>query len=115
MSDVREMVTPEEDSERSALDAAIREVFATASGKRLMFWMLSNSAIYASAFTGDDAATNFRLGRQSAGLALIAKLDELDARYYPQLLLSVADMRELDRAVARAAAKPQEDDDASAP
>ena len=111
--DVREVLTPLQESERHELDRAIGEVFATAAGKRLIFWLLSEASIYASAFSGDEAATNFRLGKQAAGLSLIAKLDSLDARYYPQLLLAIADMRETDRAVARAAAgNPGDDDEA---
>ncbi|HEY5797668.1 MAG TPA: hypothetical protein VIU82_21910 [Bosea sp. (in: a-proteobacteria)] len=115
MADVREALTPQQESERHEIDRAFREVFATAAGKRVLFWLLSDAAIYASAFSLEAAATNFTLGKQSAGLALIAKLDELDARYYPQLLLAIADMRETDRAAARAAAVNAGDDDELAP
>lgn len=114
MSDVREIVPPEQERERMELDRAFRDVIALQAGKRVIFWLLSECAIYADAFTGEDAPTNYRLGQQSAGRKLIAKLDELDARYYPKLLLEMAEIREMDRAASRLATE-QGDDDEIAP
>lgn len=115
MSDVREALSPIQEAERAEIDRAFRDVFALASGKRVLFWLLSECRVYGDAFSGDDAATNYTLGLQAAGKKLISKLDDLDARYYPQLLLAMGEMRETDRAIARATADNHGEDDDEAP
>ena len=113
MSDLAEQLSPQDAAERADLDEAFREVFKTASGKRVLFWMLEQCAIYQDAFTGDDNATNYTLGRQSSGRKLIDKLDELDPRNYPALLLAVADDKAMKRAALERAAQQEDDDDAA--
>lgn len=113
MSDLAEQLSPQDAAERADLDEAFREVFKTASGKRVLFWMLEQCAIYSDAFTGDDNATNYTLGLQGGGRKLIAKLDELDPRYYPTLLLAVADDKAMKRAALERAAQQEDDDDAA--
>lgn len=113
MSDLSEQLSPEQAAERADLDQAFREVFTSASGKRVLFWMLEQCAIYEDAYTGDDNATNYRLGQQASGRKLIAKLDELDPRNYAALLLAVADDKAMKRAALERAAQQEDDDDAA--
>lgn len=96
--------------EQADLDQAIKDVLGTASGKRVIFWMLEEAGVYRDAFSGDDAATNYVLGQQSVGRKVIAALDQLDPRNYPRLLLDVADLKAMDRA-ANERADQQEDDE----
>lgn len=91
------------------LNAAFRAVLSTPQGKRVLFWVLEQASVYRDAFAGEDAPTNYTLGQQSIGRRLIGKMDELDARTYPRLLLDIADLKEMDRAVD--ARDEGEDDD----
>jgi len=110
-NDLNEPTSPEE-VEHAELNKAFREVFALAAGKRVLFWMLEQCAIYEDAFAGElTNATNYTLGRQSAGRRLIGKLDEIDPRMYPQLLKDVANIRDIDRAAAKSLAQKQEPED----
>ncbi len=111
MADLTEQLSAEQAVERQELDEAFRKVFATNEGKRILFWMLSGCAIYEDAFTGDDNVTNYRLGLQAGGRKLIAKLDEIEPRFYPQLLLAIADIKALDKAAAVVATKQETDED----
>jgi len=102
-----------DDVSREELDRAFREVLALSSGKRVLFWMLEQCGVYQDAFTGEAmASTNYSLGRQSVGRVVIGKLDEIDARNYPQLLLAIAELREIDKGHAAVLARKQlkEDD-----
>lgn len=113
MSDATEQLSPVEQAERDELSRSYGEVFKSASGKRVLFDMLEMCGVYDLAFTGENNATNFRLGMQEAGKRLISRLDEIDARLYPQLLLAIADFREMTKA-AIAAQQETEDDDIDA-
>src|SRR5687768_10052702 len=108
MADLNEQLSPIEQFQREELARAYREVFATAAGKRVLFDILEGCAIYQDAFTGDDNATNYTLGKQAGGRRLISKLDEIDPRLYPRLLLEIADLKAMDRA---AIARKQEGED----
>jgi hypothetical protein len=79
---------------------AVRDVFAHRSGKLLIYWLLEQSAIYEDAYTGDNNATNYTLGRQSPGRRLIALLDSVDPKIYPKLMLEIADIRAEESAAA---------------
>lgn len=111
MTMLNEQLSAEEQSERQEIERAFREVFALAAGKRVLFWMLEQTAIYRDAYTGEDNATNYTLGLQAGGRKLIAMLDHLDPRFYPRLLLDVADIKEMERAARERAAKKENDDD----
>lgn len=93
--------------ETEDLKAAFRAVIATASGKTVLFWLFEQAGIYREAFSGEDAATNYRLGEQAMGRKMIEMLNSIDPRAYPRLLLDVADMR----AMAQAALMKEDDDD----
>lgn len=106
-----EVLTMLDQVERSALDSAFRHLLTDAAGKRVLYWMLEQCAIYRDAYTGDAASTNYMLGQQSSGRKLIAKLDEIDAQFYPQLLMDIAEIRSRDRAAGEALDNPEDDDD----
>ncbi len=101
--------------ERAAREEAeIREAFRllldTAEGKRVVFWLLGRTGLYASAFETNEAVERYRLGRQSIGLEILQKLDLIDLRLYPRLLLDRGEEKELERA-AHAPRQTEDGDD----
>lgn len=103
--------------ERDEITTAFREVFATASGKRVLFWMLEQCAVYREAYAGElGNATHYTLGKQGVGRRLIAELDRIDPTLYPRLLLAIADLKATDKAAAasRAASEEGEENDVDA-
>lgn len=101
-----------EDREQEDIDRALNEVFRSAAGKRVLFWILSECSIYHSPYAGENAAaTNFELGKQDVGRRIIARLDKIDPRFYPQLLLDIADLKAMDRVIAETARRGKENDD----
>ncbi|MGX1353375.1 hypothetical protein AB7M49_006996 [Bradyrhizobium elkanii] len=111
MSDLKEQLSPAEEIARAELAKAFRDTLATVAGKRVVFWVLEQCAMYRDAFSADNNVTNYSLGRQAAGRDVLAKLDEIDPRLYPALLLDMAGVREMDRAAAKATADNMENDD----
>lgn len=99
-------IETEEQAEQD-LDEALRALMTHEQGKRVIFWVLEQAAIYRDPFAGNAEATNYLLGAQSIGRRIIQRLDSIDARIYPHLLLEMADMMEM----KRAAAQNNEDDD----
>ena len=91
------------------LHDAMLEVLSMPSGKRVVFWLLEQAAIYRDAYSGQDGATNYVLGQQSVGRKVIGLMDDIDPRTYPKLLLAMADINAMDRATA--AMNPEEDDE----
>ncbi len=102
-------MTRDQAREYADFQRALQDVVKTASGKRVLFWFLEQASIYADPYAGEDAATNYRIGRQSVGRRLIAELDALDPRTYPRLMLDLADLKAMEQA-AREAAQPGDDD-----
>ncbi len=98
--------------EEADLVDAFRLMMATGEGKRVVFWLLGRAGLYANAFdAGSEAAERYRLGRQSLGLEILQKLDLVDLRLYPRLLLERGEAKELERAARVAGGKPTEDGD----
>lgn len=114
MADLSEQPSAHEEFEREELARAYRDVFATPAGKRVLFDILQECAIYRDPFAGDNNATNYTLGLQAGGRRLISKLDEIDPRLYPRLLLDIADLKAMDKAAADRAAKQEGEDDEDA-
>ena len=96
-------------ADQNNLHDAMREVLSMPSGKRVVFWLLEQAAIYRDAYSGQDSATNYVLGQQSVGRKVIGLMDDIDPRTYPKLLLAIADLKAMDR--ASAATDPEEDDE----
>lgn len=110
MSDLKEQLSGAQESDCAELAKAFHDVFASASGKRVLFWFLEQCAIYQDAYAGDNNATNYTLGLQAGGRKLIAMLDQLDPRYYPNLLLAIAELKAMDRAAADRGSNEEFDD-----
>ncbi len=111
MSELQETPSEAEEREREILADAFRFVLSQPSGKRVLFWILERCAIYSDAYTGDNNATNYTLGLQSAGRRIIAQLDQIDPRLYPKLLTDMANLKIEDEAAAKRAAQPETEDD----
>lgn len=93
------------------LSRSFERLLSNDDGRRVIFWVLEQAAIYRDAFAGDDTATNYVLGSQAVGRRIIQRIDQIDARLYPRLLLDMADIREMERA-AQAAHKEDGADEA---
>ena len=78
--------TPQNDQAMLDLEAVLN----LPQGRRFVMAVLSKCAVYSSAYTGEAAPTDFRLGEQKIGLWLISELGRLGPTTYPQLLLNVA-------------------------
>lgn len=77
----------------SDLDA----VLGIPQGRRTMLRILERCGLHRTAFTGDRATTDLRLGEQNIGLWLIAQIETIGPTEYPQLLLDAARVRDLTR------------------
>jgi hypothetical protein len=95
------------------LEQAVRLTFASEAGKRVLYWILEQAGIYGEAFTGENNATNYRLGSQLVGRRVIGLLDSVDPRFYPQLLLSIGDLRDRDAALIETLTKQPETEDSA--
>ncbi len=96
---------------REELARAVRGVLSTAEGKRLLFWILEQCAIYQDAYCGENNATNYTLGLQAGGRKLISLLDSVEPRLYPQLLIDMATIKETDMAAVQALADREDYDE----
>jgi hypothetical protein len=111
-SELSEQLSAQEQSERDELVKAFGDVWRSASGKRVLFWLLEQCAIYADPFAGENVnATNYTLGQQAVGRKVISKFDEIDPRHYPRLLLDIAELKAMDRAAAALATQKDEEDE----
>lgn len=80
--------------------ATIRDleaVLSTPEGKRFVFWLVEQCHVYGAIFTGEGAATDFRLGERNIGMLLITAMDDIAPTTYPQLLLEGARLAEKDK------------------
>ncbi len=94
------------------LSSAIRAILSTQHGKRFVYWVLERCNVYADAYSGEFSnETHVRLGEQRVGRAVIARLDEVDPKLYPSLLLDIATIREIDEAQAKSLADRMEPED----
>lgn len=93
------------------LREALRRLLTTADGKLVVFWLLSRAGLYANAFDVGEAIERYRLGRQSIGLEILGKLDQIDARLYPRLLLERGEALEMDRAAREAKTRTDTSED----
>lgn len=98
-------------SDEQDLRASLQSLLTTADGKRVVFWLLSRAGIYGAPFNTEAAIERYQLGRQSIGLELLSKLDQIDARLYPRLLLERGEQEEMTRAAREAATKPNTTED----
>lgn len=111
--DFEEQLSPEQQSEADELARAYREVLNSAAGKRVIFDILETCAIFTDPFAGEyHASTAHELGKQWVGRKMIAGLNAIDPRIYPQLLFDVADLKAMKLAAAERATATEDTDDA---
>jgi hypothetical protein len=105
VADLSEQLSAQEQSERDELAKAFREVLAThrASASCSGFW--SNARSTRCLLWREHQRTNYTLGLQAVGRKLISKFDEIDPRFYPRLLLDVAELKQW---IARHRKPPQQ-------
>lgn len=111
MSDLKEKPSDDEKRQAELLADAFHDVLSHPSGKRVLFWILEQCAIYHDGYTGENNATNYVLGQQSVGKRLINQFDLMDPLIYPMLLLDIAKLKIEEKAAAERAAKSESDDD----
>ena len=107
MTDFLDQPNPENDRKHEELRRSVAAILSSAEGRRVLFWVLEQAGIYRDAFTGEDAATNYRLGQQHIGRRILDLMNEVNPRAYPTLMLAVAD----DEAMAQAAQMKEDADD----
>lgn len=78
--------------ERNRLD--LEAVLSTPQGRRVLVSILERCGVYRSAYTGDNDATNFRLGEHNIGLWLVAQIETTGPMNYPTLLMERAQQKE---------------------
>jgi len=83
-----------QDRDVEALHEAIAAVLATDDGRRLIFWLLGICGLYEDGFSGDDALTNYRLGRQAVAKQIVAQMNAIDGELYPRFLMECANLQE---------------------
>jgi len=97
--------------EREELEAAFRRMLKLDDGKRVLFWLLEQCAIYEDPFAGElTSATNHALGRQDVGRRMIRYLDQLDPRMYPDLLIERANIKVMDLVAIKRANEVEDDE-----
>ncbi len=75
--------------DRNLLLAKVRDVAETASGKSLIWEILSMCGLYRSTFTGNSQGA-FLEGKRAVGIEILDLLSEMDEAFYPTLLLNKA-------------------------
>lgn len=79
------------------LDRDIQAVLATPAGRSVFAWVFSECLLNVDAMQVNDGLTAYSLGKQAFGRKLIARLDMIDQRIYPRLLLEAADAEMMKR------------------
>lgn len=69
---------------------------------------MERCGVYRTAFTGDRATTDLRIGEQNVGLWLIAQLDLVDPTEYPRLILEGAQKKAEDKGTGNVAVLDEE-------
>ena len=115
MSDIYQHMTPEQAVSHDELNRAFRVMARMPEGKRVLYWILEQCEIYADPFCGENTnSSQYKIGAQSSGRRIIKKMDSVDPRMYPQLLMDIAEIRVIDKqaAEARKVKEESEADDA---
>jgi hypothetical protein len=109
MSDVQEHLTPEQAVAQEEIDAAFRALTNSYHGKRVLYWILEQCEIYVDPFCGEHTnSSNYKMGAQSSGRKIIARMDRVDPKMYPQLLMDIAEIRVIDKQAAETRKKKAE-------
>lgn len=100
-------------SDEQDLRNAFRVLLGTVEGRRVVFWFLGRAGLYTDPFDTDESVERYKLGRRALGLEVLDKINQTDARLYPQMILAISEAKEMDRAAKEAAdrSRIQEDGD----
>lgn len=98
MADLDKQPSPSQTVVPPQIVTDFEKVLREPEGKRVVLWILEQCGVYRTAFQGDDAQTNRRLGEVNIGLRLISKLGEVSPSEYARLLLWNAQRAELEKA-----------------
>ncbi len=98
MADLSEQPSPSQTVVPPQIVTDFEAVLREPEGKRVVLWLLEQSGVTRSAFTGSNDATNFRLGEINIGLRLIAQLEKVSPSEYARLLLWDAQRQETEKA-----------------
>jgi len=94
MSNLTEQLSREQELKRDQVAIDLEAVLRFPQGRRTVLWFLELCGVSRTAYTGDDNATNFKLGEQNVGLRLISQLEQLGPTEYPRLLLEAAQRKD---------------------
>lgn len=95
MTDFENKLSPAQIDATAQSVSDLEAVLRLPAGRRVLLRILEQAGLTRSAYTGDHAATSFRLGEQNIGLWLISQLETIGPTEYPQLLLDAARVRDL--------------------
>ena len=71
--------------DKARLRTSVQRVFDTTDGKRLLWWLLSETHVYRSSFTG-NSLTYFLEGERAVGLKVLGLLVDANANAMQELL-----------------------------
>ena len=74
-----------DDEQRRELLAAVRGVMGAAAGQRFLWWLLEQTHVFQTSFTG-NSATFFMEGERNVGLKLFALCMEADPAFMQRLI-----------------------------
>lgn len=95
MTDFENKLSPAQIDATAQSVSDLEAVLRLPAGRRVLLSIIGKCGLYNTAFTGDPATTNKRLGEQNIGLWLISQLEAIGPTEYPQLLLDAARVRDL--------------------
>ena len=112
IDDLKEKPSSEQERNAELLADAFRQVLSLPSGKRVLFWVLEQCAIYSDGYTGDTNSTNYVLGQQAVGKRIVLELDTIDPLIYPNMLLDIAKLKNEEKILAQRGDEQEQEDDA---
>ena len=74
------------DLEREQLLADLEEVLRKSAGQRFMWWLLSETHLFSSNFTGQSNSTIFREGERNIGLKVLNNVLSVDKHFFVKML-----------------------------
>lgn len=89
-----EKLSKDQELVRDRVELDLEAVLSLPQGRRVLMMILERCGIYRNAYTGERAATDFRLGEQNVGLWLIAQIEAVNPMGYATLLMEQAKQRE---------------------
>lgn len=94
--------------QRDQVISDLEAVLRLPQGRRVLLRIFEKCGVYRTAFTGESATTDLRLGEQNVGLWLITQLDLVDLTEYPRLILEKAQKKAEDKGTGNVAVLDEE-------